>query len=231
MSYPVSASTANKLPSVPSTPARTRALRAAVMVSPRSGLTRRVRGASVPSRSGSVGNSSVRDEGTIGQALVEFALVLPVALLTILFAVDVGRYVYTYSAISGAVREGARLIATAAALDNDCYAIALMEQVGQGFPLKMDPNSVVGNSDPNNPTGSLQPSTPSVGSGYIYIWPAVATKVPQETNCSGTPRGGSQTIRHVAVQAEYNFVPFTPLIAQLTKGFVVKTISVVQVEY
>ncbi len=157
-----------------------------------------------------------------GQALVEFALVLPVALVTILFAVDVGRYVYTYAAISGAVREGARLIATAGALDNDCYAIALMEQVGQGFPLRMDPNS---------PTGSLQPSIPAVGTGYIYIWPAVATKVPQETNCSGTQRGGSQTIRHVAVQAEYNFVPLTPLIAQFTNGFVVKTISVVQVEY
>lgn len=174
---------------------------------------------------------SDRPNGEGGQALVEFALVLPLALVLILFAIDIGRYVYTYSAISAAVREGARLIATEESLDSDCYAIGLMEQVGKGFPLTVDPNSLVGNSDPNNPSGSLQPSTPPTGAGYIYIWPAVSTAVPQETNCDGTQRGGSQTIRHVAVQAEFNFVPLTPLISQLTNAFVVKTISVIQVEY
>jgi TadE-like protein len=177
------------------------------------------------------GLGSDRRNGEGGQALVEFALALPLALVLILFAVDIGRYVYTYSAISAAVREGARLIATEESLDSDCYAIALMEQVGKGFPLTVDPHSLVGNSDPNNPTGSLQPSTPPTGAGFIYIWPAVATAVPQETNCNGTQRGGSQTIRHVAVQAEFNFVPVTPLISQLTNAFVVKTISVIQVEY
>jgi Flp pilus assembly protein TadG len=166
-----------------------------------------------------------------GQTLVEFALLLPIVLVTILFAVDVGRYVYTYSAISAAVREGARLVATSASLDTDCYAIAMMERVGQGFPLTMDPNSIVGNSDPNNPTGSLQPTNPPAGAGYIYIWPAVALSTPQESNCDGSQRGGSQTIRHIAVQAKYNFVPFTPLVSQFTGGFFVKTISVVQVEY
>jgi hypothetical protein len=166
-----------------------------------------------------------------GQALVEFALVLPLALLLILFAIDIGRYVYTYSAISAAVREGARLVSTSESLDSDCYAINLMEEVGKGFPLTVDPSSIVGNTDPNNPSGSLQPSTPPRGAGFIYIWPAVATGLPPESNCSGTQRGGSQTIRHVAVQAEYNFVPFTPLVSQLTNGFIVKTISVIQVEY
>lgn len=166
-----------------------------------------------------------------GQALVEFALTFPVVILAILFAVDVGRYVYTYSAISAATREGARLTATVASLNSDCYAIAMMEKLGQGFPLTMDPNSVVGNSDPNNPSGTLQPKDPPAGVGYIYIWPAVATAVPQETHCDGAQRGGSQTIRHVGVQAKYKFVPFTPLVAQLVGGIIVKTISVVQVEY
>jgi hypothetical protein len=166
-----------------------------------------------------------------GQALVEFALTLPVVLLTLLVAVDIGRYVYTYSAISAAVREGARLVSTEASLDTDCYAITMMENVGKGFPLSMDPSSLVGNTDPNNPSGTLQPADPAPGTGYIYIWPAVATATPQESNCAGATRGGSQTIRHVAVQAKYNFVPFTPLVAQFTGGFIVKTISVVQVEY
>ena len=173
----------------------------------------------------------VQDENSTGQALIEFALTLPIAVMLIMFAVDIGRFVYTYSAISAAVREGARLVATSSSFDTDCYAIALMEKAGEGFPLRMDPSSRVGNSDPNNPTGSLQPTTPPRGAGYLYIWPAVATAVPQEANCDGAQRGGSQTLGHVTVQAQYSFVPFTPLISQLANGFVVKAISVVQVEY
>jgi len=172
---------------------------------------------------------ALRSDG--GQALVEFALTLPVILMIILFTVDVGRLVYTYSAISAAAREGARLVSTSELLDSDCYAIQIMEDVGRGFPLGMDPNSIVGNSDPNNPSGGLQPSIPAPGTGLIYIWPAVSPAAPQETNCDGTQRGGSQTIRHVAVQVQYSFVPMTLIVAQLIGPITVKTISVVQVEY
>lgn len=174
--------------------------------------------------------NSARAEG--GQALVEFALTLPLVLLVTFFAVDVGRLIYTYSSISAAAREGARLVSTTEQLYSDCYAIALMEQVGSGFPLTMDPSSLVGNSDPNNPTGTLRPSTPPRATGYIYIWPAVSTATPQESHCDGSQRGGSQTIRHVAVQVQYDFTPLTPFMEQLyPQGLVVKTISVVQVEY
>ena len=167
-----------------------------------------------------------------GQAIVEFALVLPLVLLVTLFAIDVGRLVYTFSSISAAAREGARLVSTESQLYSDCAAIHLMEQVGQGFPLTMDPNSLAGDSDPNNPAAPLQPATPPRGAGYIYVWPAVSTATPQELHCDGAQRGGSQTIRHVAVQVQYNFVPLTPFLEQLMPtGLLVKTISVVQVEY
>lgn len=43
-----------------------------------------------------------------GQTLVEYALMLPLLLLIILFLVDAGRAVYYYSAIYNAAREGAR---------------------------------------------------------------------------------------------------------------------------
>ncbi len=170
--------------------------------------------------------------GDRGQAIVEFALVLPLVVLVTLFAVDVGRLVYTYSSISAAAREGARIVSTESQLYSDCAALAMMEQVGSGFPLAMDPSSLVGDSDPNNPAAPLQPATPPRGTGYIYVWPAVSTATPQEQHCDGAQRGGSQTIRHVAVQIEYNFVPLTPFLEQLMpSGTVVKTISVVQVEY
>jgi Flp pilus assembly protein TadG len=43
-----------------------------------------------------------------GQSLVEMALTLPVLLLLVLGFIDLGRAVYYYSALSNAVREGAR---------------------------------------------------------------------------------------------------------------------------
>ena len=58
--------------------------------------------------------------------------------------------------------------------------------VGQGFPVKMDPNSIVGNSDPNNPSGALQPTVPPPNVAYAYIWPAVATAAPADANCTSS---------------------------------------------
>ncbi len=46
--------------------------------------------------------------GRRGQALVEFALVLPIFLLIIFGMVDIGRYVYLTNAFNEAAREGAR---------------------------------------------------------------------------------------------------------------------------
>jgi hypothetical protein len=48
-------------------------------------------------------NSSAR-----GQTLVEFALMLPLLILIVLFLFDMGRAVYYYSVIHNAAREGAR---------------------------------------------------------------------------------------------------------------------------
>ena len=50
----------------------------------------------------------------MGQALVEFALVLPIFLLLLFGLIDVGRLVYTWNALNQAAREGARYGRTAA---------------------------------------------------------------------------------------------------------------------
>jgi Flp pilus assembly protein TadG len=44
-----------------------------------------------------------------GQALAEFALILPVLMLIVMGLFDFGRAIYAYNAISNAAREGARL--------------------------------------------------------------------------------------------------------------------------
>lgn len=165
------------------------------------------------------------------QALVEFALISPIFLLILFSAIDISRLLYTYSAISSAARDGARTASLSGSLFSDCQIIQEVEMVGQGFPVKMDPNSLAGNSDPNNPNGALQPSTPPPNVGYAYIWPAVATAYPPESNCnSAQQRAISPTVKHVAVEIQYHFVPLLPFVSSFAPNIIVKTISVVTTE-
>lgn len=165
------------------------------------------------------------------QALVEFSLVAPIFLLVIFTAIDISRLLYAYTAISSAARDGARTASLSGSLYSDCQIIQEVELVGQGFPVRMDPNSQVGNSDPNNPSGALQPSTPPPNVGYAYIWPAVATANPPDSNCtSTTQRAISPTVKHVAVEVQYHFVPLLPLVNNFTTNIIIKTVSVVTEE-
>jgi Flp pilus assembly protein TadG len=165
------------------------------------------------------------------QTLVEFALVAPIFLLILFSAVDISRLLYTYTAISSAARDGARTASLSGSLFTDCQIIQEVELVGQGFPVRMDPNSVVGDSDPNNPSGPLQPTTPPPGVGYAYIWPAVATANPPESNCnSSQQRAISPTVKHVAVEVQYHFTPLLPFVSGFAPNIIVKTISVVTTE-
>jgi Flp pilus assembly protein TadG len=169
--------------------------------------------------------------GQRSQALVEFAMVAPLFLVILFAAIDISRLLYAYTAISSAVRDGARTASLQAAIYSDCSIIQQVEVVGQGFPVRMDPKSLVGNSDPNNPSGALQPTTPPPNVGYAYIWPAVATAFPADNNCSSAqPRAVSPSVKHVAVLIQYHFVPLTPFIASLTSGIIIKTVSVITVE-
>ena len=165
------------------------------------------------------------------QALVEFALVSPIFLLVMFGAIDISRLLYTYAAISSAARDAARTASLSSALFSDCQIIQEVELVGQGFPVQMDPNSVAGNSDPNNPAGSLQPTTPPPNIGYAYVWPAVATADPPDGNCnSSQQRAISPTVKHVAVEVQYHFVPLLPLWSGFAPNIIVKTVSVVTTE-
>jgi Flp pilus assembly protein TadG len=157
--------------------------------------------------------------------------VSPIFLAVMFGAIDVSRLLYTYAAISSAARDGARTASLSSALFSDCQIIQEVEMVGQGFPVQMDPNSVVGNSDPNNPSGALRPTTPPPNIGYAYVWPAVATGNPPDSNCSSTQqRSISPTVKHVAVEIQYHFVPLLPLWSGFSPNIIVKTISVVTTE-
>jgi Flp pilus assembly protein TadG len=158
-------------------------------------------------------------------------MVSPVFLLIVFSAVDISRLLYAYTAISSAARDGARTASLSGAQFSDCPIIQEVELVGQGFPVRMDPNSLVGDSDPNNPGGPLQPTTPPPNVGYAYIWPAVATANPPDSNCaSSQQRAVSNSVKHVAVEVQYHFVPLLPFVSSFAPNIIVKTISVVTVE-
>ena len=164
--------------------------------------------------------------------MVEFSLVAPLLLLVLVLTVDFARLIYTYSAISSAAREGARLVSLRPQQSSDCLALQRMVDVGKGFPLQVDPNSIIADSDPNSPSGALQPASPPPGVGYVYIWPAVATAAPQlPTACGGgTRQFPTGKVHDVSVQITYHFTPFTPLVSQFITDFNIKTVSVVQTE-
>ena len=169
--------------------------------------------------------------GQRSQALVEFALVSPIFFLVMFTAIDISRLLYAYTAISSAARDGARTASLSGSTYTDCDIIREVELVGQGFPVQMDPNSLVGNSDPNNPSGSLRPTTPPPNVGYAYIWPAVATADPPDNNCdSAVPRAISPDVRHVAVEVQYHFTPLLPIVSGFAANINVKTVSVVTTE-
>jgi Flp pilus assembly protein TadG len=74
-----------------------------------------------------------------GQALVEFALAIPIVLLLMLGILDLGRAVFAYNSVSNAARTGARV----AIVNQDFTAVeaaALAEAVGLS-PVVVEPLS------------------------------------------------------------------------------------------
>lgn len=175
--------------------------------------------------------NAARNRSQRSQALVEFALVSPLFFLIIFGAIDISRLLYAYTAISSAARDGARTASLAGSIYTDCQIIQEVELVGQAFPVRMDPNSIVGDSDPNTPNGALQPTTPPPNVGYAYIWPAVATAAPADANCtSTTQRAIAPSVKHVAVEIQYHFTPLLPFVNAFAPNVIVKTVSVVTTE-
>ncbi len=167
-----------------------------------------------------------------GQSLAEFTLVAPLLFLIIFVTIDFARIVYAYSAITSAAREGARVLSLRSQRTSDCLALKTVEGVAQGFTLTPDPGSLVGNGDPNGTGGATRPTSPQPGIGFVYIYPAVAPQLPQDTYCDSTtsrtfPPGQSQ----VAVLVQYNWRPMISLVSSFIPGFTIRAISVVNTEY
>jgi len=154
-----------------------------------------------------------------GQAVVEFALVVPVLFLAVFGLFDVGRLVYTNSALSQAAREGARLASTEAAWVGStaasCVAAAvcpsdvaaLQADVASAvnrMTVGLGPVSAVHLSCNTGTAGDLAPSgawTSPGGGGNGCL------------DGAGQPLGAAGQL--VSVRVEYTYQPMTPVISSI----------------
>jgi Flp pilus assembly protein TadG len=150
----------------------------------------------------------VRRQG--GQALIEFALVLPVFVVMLFGVVDAGRYVYMNSVLSQAAREGARVAAVEASwigsTDASCGAVGGPVCPANAAALQADALAAANRMvAPFGNIGSLYISCDPVGSAPTGSWTT-------GTSCTTT---SGITGNVVSVRVLLTFTPLTPVIAQV----------------
>jgi hypothetical protein len=161
------------------------------------------------------------------QAIVEFAIIAPVLVLLLFGVVDFGRVIFIYATLNQAVNEGARTAIRASALlptNGDVDAAVKQHAVDVSLA----------NPCPNGP---ITNAAPPANQGWIYITEpdADATIEPLSAtlknapggqmwgNSNGTCSATNPAHDHAPLQVtiRYNFVPFTPLIQQVTANHIV----------
>ena len=166
------------------------------------------------------------------QSMVEFAIVAPVLLLLLFGVVDFGRVIYIYATINQAANEGARTAIRASALlptNSDVETAVKQHAVDVSLA----------NPCPNGPI--ITSTIPPANQGWIYITepdapssveslapslenaPGGQTWAQASTNCSATNPAHDHAPLQVTIR--YNFVPFTPIIQQVTASHIVISAS------
>ena len=101
-----------------------------------------------------------------GQALTEFALIVPIIAILLVAAIDVGRFVFAYNSVTNGAREGARL----AIVNQDTTLIAQRAIAQTSIAETAAPNVTISFWDP---TPNADPTTNAVcnpvGFGCVVI--------------------------------------------------------------
>jgi Flp pilus assembly protein TadG len=137
----------------------------------------------------------VRPRRRRGQALVEFALVLPVLLVILLGTVDAGRLIFAYNSVSNAAREGGRT-----AIVNQTPVEVREKAAQQAAALGLP------STDPGGCPATGGPTTQPTGICFVL------RNRDESGPCPGTtPQIGCTAV--VAVKWEYRAI--TPIIGDL----------------
>jgi hypothetical protein len=165
-------------------------------------------------------------------------LIAPVLLLILFGIVDFGRVIYIYATLNQAVHEGARTAIRASPLlptNNDVETAVKHHAVDVSLA----------NPCPNGP---ITASVPPANQGWIYITepdpPSTAEALSptlqdapggqmwavSNGSCSATNPAHDHAALQVTIR--YNFVPFTPLIQQVTaNNLIISAAATYQTEY
>ena len=142
----------------------------------------------------------MRRHGRRGQALVEFALILPVLLVILLGTVDAGRLIFAYNSVANAAREGGRT-----AIINQTPAEVRQRAAEQATVLGMS-SADPGGCPPNGGPTTTQPT------GICFVLRSRNNDtIPCVTPPTDPPTIGCTAI--VAVKWEYRAI--TPIIGDL----------------
>jgi hypothetical protein len=162
-----------------------------------------------------------------GQGLVEMALILPVFLLILIGIFDVGRAVYTNSALSQAAREGARLAAaeaswvgvTGSGCVADAGAIGSSNPGAHVCPPNLTAFKTNITTAVNRMAASLAPITSVHISCETVADPAPSGDWTEGSGGNGCDDGLGASLGAsgdlVAVRVKVTYQPMTPIIGQL----------------
>jgi Flp pilus assembly protein TadG len=155
-------------------------------------------------------------EHRAGQALVEFAVVIPVFFLLMMAILDLGRVGLYFVAASDLARSGARY---AANYDNgggftDAQVVAYVKQQANGLTMANLTQASCAPATPPNPiTGATAACyKPPVGSSYIFI-------------------DRTTSAAYVTVSIVYTFEPTTPMVRAFFQTYYLEASATMQPEY
>jgi hypothetical protein len=166
-----------------------------------------------------------------GQGLVELAMVLPVFMLAVFGLFDVGRLVYTNSALSQAAREGARLAATEAAwvalTGSACVDDASQIDVDAPGAFVCPPDIAAFEADVLEAVNRMAVSLGPVTAVYLSCNAGTEADPAPSGDWTDAPGGGGNGCQGVdgaaigaagdlvSVRVEYTYQPMTPVVTSL----------------
>jgi hypothetical protein len=169
---------------------------------------------------------------------VEFAIIAPILLLLLFGIVDFGRIIYVYATLNQAVNEGARLaIRDSPKLPTNADVETAVKQHAVDVSLANPcPNGPVTSAVPPANQGWLYITEPNPPSYVEPLSPSLEDAPGGQVwgNSTGTCSATNPAHDHAPLQITiiYNFVPFTPLLQQVTADhIVIRAAATYQTEY